>query len=217
MIDISAWMKLLAEGLHRVFPGRVRFLGIQGSYGRGEAREGSDIDPVVILDHLDGADAEAYRALLDTLPHRELACGFLAGWEELERWPAADFFSLYHDTTPLEGSLEPLSHRADREAGRAAVQMGAANLYHFCLHNLLHGRKESTLRGLYKQAAFTAQAVYYVQTGRFVRRQEELLALAAPAEREILSLGLRLRAGEAVELESMSRTLLEWAKGLFRV
>lgn len=215
MIDAWAWMKQLSEGLHRVFPGRVWFLGLQGSFGRGEAREGSDIDPVVILERLTTEDAEAYRALLDTLPHRELACGFLAGREELERWPPADFFSLYHDTTPLEGSLDSLAHRAGRDAGREAVYMGAANLYHACLHNLLHARKESTVRGLYKQAAFTLQAVYFVRTGTFVRRQEELLPLLEPAGREILSLSLGLRAGEPVEVIPMSHLLLEWAKGLF--
>lgn len=214
MIDIGAWMEQLRRGLHERFPGRVWFLGLQGSFARGEAREGSDIDPVVILDRLTAADAEAYRSLLDTLPHRELACGFLAGREDLEHWPPADFFSLYHDTIPIEGTLDSLAHRAGRQAGEEAAKLGAANLYHACLHNLLHARKESTVRGLYKQAAFTLQAAYFVRAGVFVRSQKELLPLLEPAEGEILSLSLRLRGGEPVEVGEMSRLLLEWAKGM---
>ncbi len=217
MIDPWTWMEQLRQRLQTAFPGRVWFLGLQGSFGRGEAREGSDIDPVVILDRLTAADAETYRALLDTLPHRELACGFLAGRRELEHWPPADFFSLYHDTTPLEGSLDSLAHRAGREAGQEAVHMGAANLYHACLHNLLHARKESTVRGLYKQAAFVLQAAYFVRTGTFVRRQEELLPLLEPAGQEILSHSLRLRAGEPVEVGPLSQLLLEWAGPLFEL
>lgn len=95
--------------------------------------------------------------------------------------------------------------------------MGAANLYHACLHNLLHARKESTVRGLYKQAAFVLQAAYFVRTGTFVRRQEELLPLLEPAGQEILSRSLRLRAGEPVEVGPLSHLLLEWAGPLFEL
>ena len=70
MIDPWTWMEQLRQRLQTAFLGRVWFLGLQGSFGRGEAREGSDIDPVVILDRLTAADTETYRALLDTLPHR---------------------------------------------------------------------------------------------------------------------------------------------------
>ena len=38
------------QALDRAFGERVWFVGLQGSYGRGEATETSDIDVVVILD-----------------------------------------------------------------------------------------------------------------------------------------------------------------------
>ena len=44
IIDIESWAGELAEKLLRSFGGRLRFLGYQGSYGRGEATEESDID-----------------------------------------------------------------------------------------------------------------------------------------------------------------------------
>lgn len=59
------------------------FVGLQGSYGRGEATETSDMDIVVILDTLSVADMQAYHVMLDTLPHRELICGFLSGKDEM--------------------------------------------------------------------------------------------------------------------------------------
>ena len=42
------------------------FVGLQGSYARGEATEASDIDVVVVLDELYFADLLKYRDMLDT-------------------------------------------------------------------------------------------------------------------------------------------------------
>ena len=44
MIDINAWMNDFILKLNEVFASRVWFVGLQGSYGRGEATETSDID-----------------------------------------------------------------------------------------------------------------------------------------------------------------------------
>ncbi|MBQ2945731.1 MAG: nucleotidyltransferase domain-containing protein, partial [Clostridia bacterium] len=52
MIEITAWMKEFLQTLNETFANRVWFVGLQGSYGRGEATETSDIDIVVILDQL---------------------------------------------------------------------------------------------------------------------------------------------------------------------
>ena len=52
MIDITAWINGFLKALHDTFGNRVWFVGLQGSYGRGEATETSDIDVVVILDEL---------------------------------------------------------------------------------------------------------------------------------------------------------------------
>ena len=58
---------------------------------------------VVILDTLSADDVLTYRALLDSLTHRQ-ACGFLAGQEEITHWDAADLFQLYHDTLPCRAA-----------------------------------------------------------------------------------------------------------------
>ena len=48
-MDISIFMESFKENLLHLFGDNLLFLGIQGSYGRGEAKETSDIDPVIIL------------------------------------------------------------------------------------------------------------------------------------------------------------------------
>ncbi len=105
MPDISAWTDLFLNGLDNTFSDRVWFVGLQGSYGRGEATENSDIDMVVILDELNADDIQVYNDFLDTLPHRELVCGFLSGKKEILNWEPADLFQFYYDTTPLKGNV----------------------------------------------------------------------------------------------------------------
>ena len=93
MIDITAWIDGFSKALNDTFANRVWFVGLQGSYGRGEATDTSDIDVVVILDELSASDIGKYNAMLDTLPHRELTCGFLSGKDEIFVGSPPTFFS----------------------------------------------------------------------------------------------------------------------------
>ena len=86
MIDIKNWTSEFTKKAKNIFGERIYFIGIQGSYARNEANEKSDIDIVLILDKIDMGDLEKYKGLLDTLPNRELSCGFVSGKEELLNW-----------------------------------------------------------------------------------------------------------------------------------
>ena len=83
-ICISSYIGMFCDALRRTFGERICFAGLQGSYGRGEATESSDIDLVVILDRLSPQDIAVYRHMLSGLPYRDRACGFLSGRGELE-------------------------------------------------------------------------------------------------------------------------------------
>ena len=76
--NLSPWLDQFRAGLLQTFGPELVFLGIQGSYARGEATPRSDIDVVVILEQLTKEAAGRYRALLDTLPRREQVCGFVS-------------------------------------------------------------------------------------------------------------------------------------------
>ena len=68
MIDINFWIVRFTELLKETFGERIYFVGLQGSYGRGEATEKSDIDVVVILAELTAEDIKTYSNMIDTLP-----------------------------------------------------------------------------------------------------------------------------------------------------
>ena len=165
MIEISSWMDKFIQALEESFGKRVWFVGLQGSYGRGEATETSDIDVVVIFDELTEQDIQSYNAILYTLPNRELICGFVSGKEEILNWEASDLFQFYHDTTPIKGSLDELLVLIDATVIDRAIKIGACNIYHGCVHNMLHEKSEEILKGLYKSASFVVQAICYQETG----------------------------------------------------
>ena len=167
MIDITAWMNKFLKSLNETFANRVWFVGLQGSYARDEASDTSDIDVVVILDELSAADIQTYNTMLDSLAHRELVCGFLSGKDDLLNWEPSDLFHFYHDTIPLVGSLDEVMAVMDESDVSRAIKIGACNIYHGCVHNMLHEKSEDILRGLYKSASFVVQAIVFKQTGKY--------------------------------------------------
>ena len=212
MIDIEAWINVFCVKLAEVFPQRVWFVGLQGSYGRGEATATSDIDVVVILDKLSAADIEAYNRMLDALPRRELICGFLSGRDEIMNWEPSDLFQFYYDTTPIEGSLDELLSVIDEAAVRRAIKIGACNIFHGCVHNMLHEKSSEILHGLYKSATFVVQAIVFLQTGSYVKYQEELLRVVIPQEKAIMETFIDLKNGADIDFGKASQTLFEWAQ-----
>ena len=212
MIDITVWMQNFLQTLNKTFANRVWFVGLQGSYGRGEATETSDIDIVVILDELSAKDIQTYNDMLDTLSHRELICGFLSGKQEIMSWEPSDLFQFCHDTTPIKGSLDEVMAVIDESAVSRAIKIGACNIYHGCVHNMLHEKSEDILRGLYKSASFVVQAIIFKQTGNYIKYQEELLKVVSSDELVIVENFMNLKNGGTVDFSLMSETLFDWAK-----
>ena len=212
MIDINVWMNEFLQKLNEVFANRVWFVGLQGSYGRGEATATSDIDVVVILYELNALDIPTYHDMLDALPHRELICGFVSGKDEILNWEPSDLFQFYHDTTPIKGSLDDLLPLIDQVAIDRAIKMGAGNIYHGCVHNMLHEKSEDILKGLFKSASFVVQAIVFKQTGNYIKHQSQLLQVASTEERMIIEIFLKYKNGEAVDFNEASRMLFEWSK-----
>ena len=212
MIDITAWMQTFLQKLNETFANRVWFVGLQGSYSRGEARDTSDVDVVVILDELSVNDIQAYNKILNTMTHRELICGFLSGKNEIMNWEPSDLFQFCHDTTPIKGSLDEVFAVIDTSAVDRAIKIGACNIYHGCVHNMLHEKSEDILRGLYKSASFVVQAIAFKQTGNYIKHQKDLLQVVSFDERVIVETFLSLKNGGAVDFNPMSEALFAWSK-----
>ncbi len=214
MKDIKLWMERFTELLKETFGERIYFIGLQGSYGRGEATETSDIDTVVILDKLTAEDLKTYGGMIEKLPNREMICGFLSGKDELINWEPSDLFQFYYDTTPIIGTLDELLTKIDNEAVDRAIKIGACNIYHGCVHNMLYEKSDDIMRGLYKSSSFVIQAIVFRDTGKYIKHQKDLLEAVNNEEKEVLNDFIALRNGATVEFDTMSEHLFNWVKKL---
>jgi len=212
-MDFSLWLTRFTSAMEEAFGSRIVFLGIQGSRGRGEATEESDIDVVVILDQVDFATLKRYDEAVSRLPARELLCGFVSGRDELLCWNRAELFQFYHDTTPLAGSLNFLLPLIRPEDVRRAIHCSACTVYHLCSHNFLHAKSPAVLKDICKMGFFLLQARHYEQTGDYLNTKAGLYAVLPPEERVILD-GSRNAAEGREAFDQLSEQVLNWSKAL---
>ena len=208
-MDISIFMESFKDNLLSLFNDNLLFLGIQGSYGRGEAKETSDIDPVIILQQCGKDDILRYRAYIDTLPEKDILCGFISSIDELRAWESADRAQLILDTKPVYRDLAELCPRITSDDIRRAVQQGACAIYHASSHNILHARDWSVLPELYKSTRFTIRMKHYLQTGVYVSAFRELTAVVDEEEKTILE-------AQDPSTEDDAFMLLEWASATMK-
>ena len=213
MFDCKAWVAQLQQKILDTFGGRVRFLGLQGSFRRGEATEQSDVDLVVILDRLDAADLSAYRACVQEMPEPQRACGFLSGWDTLAAWPKSDLFQFCNDTEPLYGSMEAISVQITRRDALEALRIGCGNLHHGACHSFVFDNPAEALPSLYKSAFFVLQAKAYLETGVYPASRKALEAACTGEDAEILAQRGR-KAFPAGELEARYNQLIHWSAKL---
>lgn len=216
MIEIEAWMYGLTGKLRDAFDFRLLFLGLQGSYGRGEPNEDSDIDVVTVLDRVELKDLDDYRAIVREMPEGEKACGFLCGAAELRSWPRYDLCQLVRDVRGYHGTLGLLLPDMGRDDLREAAAIGASGLYHAACHMYLYGAREDWpgfLKEAHKSAFFVLRSLHELRTGESVRAKRELLPRLSGDERELLARSLG--SGEAGEPpEDAFARLLRWSSAV---
>lgn len=208
-IEFTSWLKVFQEKLITLFGNRIKFFGLQGSYGRGEQTTGSDIDVVIILDEVNFKDLQMYQSMLDSFKEHDMICGFVSGERELMNWEKSDLLQLVLDTKPIIGSLEHLQNLFSDDDIRRSVLTGACNLYHACSHNFLHAKDSSMLVGLYKAARFTIRMKHFLDTGSYISSMKLLAEHITDKDRTILNIASS--EFQENDFTEHSRILIEWA------
>ncbi len=98
MIDYEKYIEQLTKDLQESIGERLIYVGLQGSYLRGEANENSDLDIMVVIDGLKVSDMDLYREAISRLEQVDKSCGFIAGKEELAHWNPLEICHLLHTT-----------------------------------------------------------------------------------------------------------------------
>ena len=144
MIDAEQYIMQLIDLLRQQFGTRLLYVGLQGSYLRGEATVDSDIDIMVILECLTVADLDAYRSIILSLDHADKSCGFICSKEDLAHWNPLEIHSLLNSTKDYYGNLQNFTPNYTNDDIRNFVKLSINNLYHELCHRRIHGKQQNT-------------------------------------------------------------------------
>lgn len=215
MITPHEWMETILPKLKSLYGARLLFLGLQGSYRRGEATGKSDIDLVVLLDNVSLDDLDAYRRIVHAMPEGHKACGFICGVQEFFCWPRHELFPFKMDTKGYYGNLEaflPPISKADIANG---AHIGASALIHMLRHTYLYAdqaERPAILHEACKAAFFVMQIATYCQTGVYHSSKKTLLNSVQGAEKTILLAGHNVATWLLTHTEQeLYSTLIQWS------
>lgn len=234
--DMENYVDTLITALRKEFGRRLLYVGLQGSWMRGEASEDSDIDIMAVLDELSLADMDAYRRVVKSLNYADRSCGFLCGRKDLADWNRCEICHLVHTTKDCFGRLSELVPEYGKEDVVEYIRIMTGNLYHALCHSRVHGwRPEETFAGTtgengereeaawekmlregLKQTFFILQNKQYVESGFFAVSRAELLGLLSGTDEEVLKLAMKGKASAAERQAALSEQrfalLFNWCR-----
>ena len=215
MLQLDLYLDRLVKECRSVFGDRLLYVGLQGSYLRGEANENSDIDVMLVLDCLTVGDMKTYQGVLGRIGSFEKSCGFICGKDELLRWNPLEVCQLLHTTKDLFGTLSDYLPDASRADEINYVKLSLGNLYHELCHRYIHadGEKNRTqFRNTCKGIFFLLQNLVYLETGTFAVTKKELRVLVSEEDGIMLSM---TDLPDDFDFDRMFRFTFAWLQNLF--
>ncbi|MBE5792121.1 MAG: nucleotidyltransferase domain-containing protein [Clostridiales bacterium] len=215
MFIAEKYVLSLLSLLKKDFGERLLYVGLQGSYLRGEANEDSDIDIMVVIDGLSTQDMLVYRHAIESLEDADKSCGFICGLDEIKNWNTLEICHLLHTTKDYYGCLSELVPAYTDGDVRAFVKMSVGNLYHEICHRFIHAPREKrvfNLRFSYKGVFFILQNLHYLETGEFIGTKQSLLGALNGKDKEVLETALAYGRGENVDFDKAFELLFAWCK-----
>ena len=191
MFDLDKYLTDLIMNCRSAFGERLLYMGLQGSWLRGEARENSDIDIMVILEGFSVRDMDTYREILKEIGFYERSCGFICGKDEMKRWNFLEVCQLHHTTKDLVGVLTDYLPSATREDEINYVKLSLGNLYHELCHRYIHADRDKNtakFRGTCKSVFYLIQNLHFLESGHFILSKKDLKEAVAKEDRIVLEM-----------------------------
>ncbi|MBO5914049.1 MAG: nucleotidyltransferase domain-containing protein [Clostridia bacterium] len=215
MIEVELHIRNILCGLKKAFGERLVYLGLQGSYLRGEATEESDFDIMVVIKDLSASDLDLYKSVIGSLPHCEKACGFICGSEELRNWNALEITHLLHTTKDYYGELSELVPRCDERDIRSFIKLSVGNIYHELCHRYIYSDSDNNRKSLpftYKGVFFILQNSYYLREKVFYKTKRELYSLLSCEDKAVFEIAQAIANNSDYDFDTAFNTLLCWCK-----
>jgi len=219
MINIENYLSELIALLHGQYGQRLIYVGLQGSYLRGEATDNSDIDIMVVIDELRISDMDHYRAIIQTLGNFEKSCGFICGKEDLANWNPLEIWHLLNSTKDYYGVLRTLVPTYTAYDIRIFVKLSLNNLYHEICHRYIHAEVNKSIDKLsstYKGVFFILQNLYYLTHGKYISTKAELLPLLEGKNYAVLERSIELNNGILHGFSDSFELLFTWCQDVLQ-
>lgn len=215
MLRIDEYINELIDTLKEVFGERLVYIGLQGSYLRGEETKSSDIDIMAVIDNISVGDLKTYQKALISVGNFDKSCGFICGKADLEHWNPLEICHLLNTTKDYYGELKKLVPTYTIEDERNYVKFSLNNLYHEICHRYIHADKEYNISRLpitCKSVFFIMQHLYYLRSGNFVSTKRELLECLQGEDKIVLELSVSLQNCNDYDFDSAFSALFNWCQ-----
>lgn len=216
MFNLDTYIQNLITECKTAFGSRLLYMGLQGSYLRGEAHENSDIDIMVIIDKFKLTDMQTYREILQKISWFEKSCGFICGKDEMKRWNPMEVCQLKFTTKDIVGTLTDYLPTSTREDEINFVKISLGNLYHEICHRYIHADREKNIakfRGTCKGFFFLIQNLHYLESGEFILTKKELKSKVSDADRHILEFS---ELADDYDFDAAISEVFEWCQNAFK-
>ncbi len=215
MLRIDEYIDELIEALKKAFGERLVYIGLQGSYLRGEETKNSDIDIMAVIDNISVEDLKTYQKVLVSVGNFDKSCGFICGKADLEHWNPLEICHLLNTTKDYYGELKNLVPAYTMEDERNYVKFSLNNLYHEICHRYVHADREyniSKLPATCKSVFFIMQHLYYLNSGNFVPTKRELLECVQDEDKTVLELSISLQNNPDYDFDKVFSVLFNWCQ-----
>jgi predicted nucleotidyltransferase len=227
--SVRQWLEEFVGRLREAFGSRLVFVGHHGSWARGEAGADSDIDAMVVVDHIDADDLATFRHVIHAMPDGgKLASGLFNAIAELQARSPSEMMQYFYGCEVLHGSVEGIVPEPGVHDLLADVRFKAlTNLMH-ARHYLLYphdlAQKVHSLRYQFKESFYALQEWVLAREGTWYDRKDDLLRVLTDEDDRGVVIAARdwahseddrrARAEYYVELlERWSRRMLARASG----
>lgn len=215
MINIEKYIQQLIDLLKIQFDRRLLYVGLQGSYLRGEATSHSDIDIMVVIDNLAMSDLDTYRCIIESLENSDKSCGFICSKADLKNWNPLEICHLLNSTKDCFGTLHTLVPAYTQQDIKNFVKLSLNNLYHEICHRYIHSdatNNAAKLPGTYKCVFFILQNLHYLSRGKFINNKSDLLHVLEGKNHAVLSRAIDIDQGKTFDFAECFELLFTWCQ-----
>ena len=213
MIEVESYLQKLIQLLKNQFGTSLLYVGLQGSYLRGEATENSDLDIMVILDTLHVSDLKLYWEIIRSMNDSDKSCGFICSKSDLANWNPFEIWSLINGTKDYYGKLIDFVPSYSKTDICNFVKISLNNLYHEICHRYIHAECNTdinALAGAYKSVFFILQNLYYLKYGKSIKTKAEMLAVTDGKDHMVMQRAIALQQDKSYDFTESFELLHTW-------